>query len=1160
MKKRWNFFHRDGSIMKKKKKSMVGTRLLLLFLSMLVISPVFGQQKKFSHKWQDAPLSEVLRTLEKSDVYKFIFNHEDVRNYKITAEAKDNTVFQILDTILKDKPLTYKVDGIFIMIRSKQDADGKKQYRVEGRVVDAKGEPLPGVTVKVEGTILGAASDEDGKFILSVPQDKGELVFSFVGFKTQKKAYESGKVIQVAMVEDVSDIDEVQVIAYGERKKREVVSAISSVNAEQMKELPTDNVLNMLQARMAGVEVTSQSGSPGSGGAQIVIRGQSSFGNKGSESAPLYVVDGVPMHAFVSTETGANALADLDPSMIESVEVLKDAAAAAIYGSRAGNGVILITTKKGRVGQTMFSANVSYTATYMPIFPTQIGGRLERWHQILMYRNQQEAKNFIYPTSYEEAMPSGTNKYDYFWNKGAASGGPYPILQDSLNAFYNNQSNWFKRMFRTGKIVNANLQASGGTEKFRYMMGIGYYTESGIMIGSDFGRLNMLMNLSATPTKRITIDGRVYLAYTDKSRNTRGAHSLAPMSAFEGMTANPMSASTLLPIDGQVADDALKKLNLTVSKNDAYRLMTNMRLNVELLKGLTATTTFGIDFSQTNTNTFEPSELSSRNENKSTGSVARNINISNENLLRFARSFNEQHNLEILAGMSYTADEAHMIKGYATRGASDYVHYVPEGSSGVYDYTGSGYYSALQYYLSDFSERAMLSYLGRVAYNYRQKYLMEFTFRRDGSSTFGEDVRWANFPSIAVGWTFSDEYFMKWANWLDLGKIRASWGKSGQIFKDPYLAHGVITQLTNTFLGNYAMASSGIINRKLTWEKTDQYDIGLDLDMFNYRLKLKMDYYYKHTKALLAEVELPGNFLGSTRQDQNAMETSNEGLELEAQMDIFRSDKLFWRMRFNISRNWNRFKKSYSGMDVNNVVIGKPLNGLYVFKDEGLYQTDAEVPLVYSVTGAVQPLYDQMSTPYRAGTRKIVDLDGNGTIGSEDRYYVGSTLAEAYGGWANEIEWKNFDLRVLFSYSLGRQMVNAYQINSLHPATTSRPILMDIRDVQYWEKEGDENVLPRRNVYGRFTDTQYTGLVRSNVERVNYMRLKQLTFGYNLPKELAKKVYLSGVRVFVTGENLFLWTNYSGMDPEVVKLQTGIDEFDSYPLARKWTLGLTVNF
>lgn len=1160
MKKKWNFFHWDRNKMKEKKGNVMGMRFILLLLGMLVLAPVFGQQKKFSHKWEDAPLAEVLRTLEKSDVYKFIFNHEDVKNYKITAEAKDNTVFQILDTILKDIPLMYKVDGIFIMIRSKASKENSKQFKVEGRIVDAKNEPLPGVTVRLEGTLIGAASDDDGKFSLVVPQEKGKLVFSFVGFKTQPKDYEAGKPLTVKMLEEVSDIDEVQVIAYGERKKREVVSAISSVKAEEMKELPTDNVLNMLQARMAGVEVTSQSGSPGGGGTVVTIRGQSSFGSKGSDGAPLYVVDGVPMHAFVSTETGANALADLDPTMIESVEVLKDAAAAAIYGSRAGNGVILITTKKGRAGQASFAANVSYTATYMPEFPTQTGGRLERWHQIMMYRSQQEAANYVYPTSYEEAMQGG--KYDFFWNKGAVSGGPYPVLQDSLNPFYNNQSNWFKRMFRTGKVVNANLQASGGTEKFRYMMGIGYYTESGIMVGSDFGRLNMLMNLSANPTKRISIDGRVYLAYTDKSRNTRGAHSLAPMQAYEAMTANPMATSTLFPLTGQVADDALKKLNLTVAKNDAYRIMANMRLNVELIKGLTATTTFGIDLSQTNTNTFEPTELSTRSENKSTGTVTRNINLSNENLLKYARSFNEQHNLEVLLGMTYTGDEMHLIKGYAVRGASDYIHYVPDGSSGVYDYSGRGYWEALQYYQSNFSERAMLSYLGRVAYNFKQKYLMEFTFRRDGSSTFGEDVRWANFPSIAAGWTFSDEFFMKWANWLDLGKIRASWGRSGQIFKDPYLAHGLMKQVTNTFLGNLGMASAGIINRKLTWEKSDQYDIGLDLDLFNYRVKLKMDYYYKHTKALLAEVDLPGDFLGSSRQDQNAMETSNEGLELEAQADIVRNDKIFWRMRFNISRNWNRFKKSYSGMDVGNTVIGKPLNGLYVFKDEGLYQTDSEVPYTYDVNGAVRPLYDLMgtATPYRAGMRKIVDLDGSGTIDTKDMYYVGPTFATAYGGWANEVEWKNFDLRILFSYSLGRRMVNNYEINSLHPDTKSKPVFMDLRDLSYWEEEGDKNVLPRLNVYGRMVNTQYTGVVRSNVERVNYMRLKQLTLGYNLPKEIAKKLYLSGVRVFLTGENLFMWTNYSGLDPEVVSLSNGVDDFDKYPLARKWTFGLTVNF
>lgn len=325
-------------------------------------------------------------------------------------------------------------------------------------------------------------------------------------------------------------------------------------------------------------------------------------------------------------------------------------------------------------------------------------------------------------------------------------------------------------------------------------------------------------------------------------------------------------------------------------------------------------------------------------------------------------------------------------------GGSDKVYYVSSGSFDIFNYGTEDFpsYQALQYYYSNFNEKVMLSYLGRVAYNYKQRYLMEFTFRRDGSSVFGEDVRWANFPAIAVGWAFSDGSFMDRVSWLNLGKIRASWGRSGQIFDDAYLAHGLMGE-TSTFLGNMGM-SGGIINRDLTWERSDQYDVGLDLSLFNYRLKLKMDYYYKYTKSLLYEVEIPGDFHGSGKQVQNAMEVSNQGIEVEALMDIFRESAVSWRMKVTFSRNWNRFEKSYTGMDIDRLVIGKPLNGVYVLDDRGFFQKDNEVPVYYDSQGVENVLFNYPDQPYGAGMRRILDIDGNGRIDSDDEYYAGATF------------------------------------------------------------------------------------------------------------------------------------------------------------------------
>lgn len=1147
-------------------------RLCILFVCVLqfsVLARGMAQDQVVTLEMQNVSYFELFNEIHQQTGLRFIYNTNQLEGMPaITVHADKQSVKDVLENIFLNTPFTFSFEQNVVMVKMKPtNEDEKKALSVKGFVYDEKKQPMPGVTVQVVGTAVGTATNAKGWFAITLPILKGKLKFSFVGYKDQEVEFsEKTDTLKIYLKEEISDLEEVQVIAYGERRKRDVISSISSVKAEEMKELPTANFINMLQGRMAGVEITSQSGSPGGGGAYIAIRGYNSLMVEGaSDGQPLFVVDGVPMYSFVSPVTGTNVLADLDPSLIASVEVLKDAAAAAIYGSRAGNGVILITTKQGREGQTAFSANVSYSASYMPAFPTQIGGRLERWYNIKSLRNMRVAMydwmtgETKYPNSYEDVYGQFSGTYDYFWN-GGNDYAPIPILQDSLNSFYNNQTNWFKQMFRTGQIINANIQASGGNSKIRYMFGAGYYKESGIMVGSDFARANILMNMVAEPTSRISIYGRIYLAYGDKSRNVR-SHALAPAQKFESMTSDPKTTSTLLPAGGAVEDEILKQLNGTVSKNDSYRVMSNARLGIDIIKDLNFSTSLGIDFSQANGNVFEPSYLSSRNENKSAGSVVRDISLSNENLLTYKKNFNDKHNIEILLGLTYNHQQTHELKGYALRGSSDKVYYVSKGSSGVYNYGSESYpsYQALQYYYSNFNEKAMLSYLGRLAYNYKSRYLMEFTFRRDGSSVFGEDVRWANFPAIAIGWIFSDENFMNKFSWLNLGKIRLSWGKSGQIFDDAYLAHGLMTSGAS-FLGNASMTSNGIINRNLTWEKSDQYDVGLDLDLFNYRLKLKMDYYYKYTKSLLYNVEIPGDFHGAGQQVQNAMEISNSGIEIEALVDIFRESEVSWRLKANFSRNWNKFKKSYNGMDVDRHVIGKPLNGVYVLLDDGFYQTDEEVPVYYNSAGVKNLLFSSLDQPYTAGMRKIIDIDGNGMIDADDEYYAGSTYPVASGGIVNELSWKNFDINILCTYSLGRRMVNNYALPSLNPNTSSNPIFYDFRDKIFWEQEGDQADLPRMNQYLGTFDGQFSGLIRSNLEKVNYLKMKQFTIGYNFSKSLAQKIHLSGIRLFITGENLFTWTNYSGMDPEVVSLENGTDSFDNYPLARKWSIGLTVNF
>ncbi|MGL5681582.1 MAG: SusC/RagA family TonB-linked outer membrane protein [Marinifilaceae bacterium] len=1147
----------------------------LLCFVLCIISLAVGAERKqhltVTLKMNNVSLVEVLDKLEELSGMSFLYNAQVINNVdKIDIRAINEHLTDVLNTLLPPRGLSYVKNKEQIVIRQEEkiEEDTPKHYVVKGLVTDKKAVTLPGATVRIDGSAIGTVTNDKGEFSMVVTKPKGYLIVSFVGYKEQKIPYELDKPFVAKMEEEVSNLDEVTVIAYGHRKKRELISSISSVKADDIKEMPVPSLETLLQGRMAGLGVQQQSGAPGGGGTTVAIRGynsllddESGYKNDGS---PLYVIDGIPVHSFTSPITGTNTIAEIDPSTIESVEVLKDAASAAIYGSRAANGVILITTKKGRAGEGKFSANVSYTGAVLPETPLQVGGRAERAYLLSIMKAARSAYydkttgEWRYPTSMEEAADNDAI-YDKFWNNGMGLGtSGNEELHDSLNPFYNNSTNWFKYIFRPGKIINANLQTSGGNEKITYLIGGGIYKEIGIMPGSDFIRGNLITNFSVRPKERLSIDSRIYLAYTDRSRGVGGTGG----GKFESLTITPEYASTVTSAGGAVEQKLLQKLNGQVESNTSYRLRGNLVLGYELFDGFNISVSGGLDYNQVNQNFFMPSYLEpTYKESKSSGEVGRDVMLTNENILNYNFTLNRNHNFDLLAGLSMDLSKQWSIGGYGLGGPSDYIHYVGNNFPDMIYSPIADEYRVMQKYQSDFTETAMVSYFGRIAYNYDKRYLMEATFRRDGSSVFGADVRWATFPSVAAGWAFSEERFMRRMWWMDYAKLRASWGRTGSQFGIPYLAQGLM-QPGGIFDGVQGMTPSGVVNRKLKWEEADQYDFGLDLDFFEYRLGLTIDYYYKYTRSLIDRVPLPGDVNGEANiQWRNAMAVSNEGLEIEAKYDILRGKAVDWRMRFNMSFNRNKFCKSYSGVDTPGKVIGKAVNGIYLFMDEGIIQSEKDVPHIYDEEGKKQNLSPGGDEQYfyTMGMRKIADLDGDGQITEDDMYYAGSSLPKVHGGLSSEIKWKNFDMTFLFIYTLGRKMVNAFSTRSLISESYLKPVFEDVTKDIFWEKPGDDAQYPALGIYP-VGAMQLNGLYSSNLEKVNFLKLKQLTVGYNLHLAVCKKLRLDGVRFFVTGENLLSFTNYSGVDPELVSIYSGIDDANAYPLARKWTAGLTINF
>ncbi len=908
----------------------------------------------------------------------------------------------------------------------------------------------------------------------------------------------------VVLKENVKSLDGVTVIAYGRRNTQELVGAVSSIKADQLKDAPAPSLQSLLQGQMSGLSVTNQSGSPGGGGTRINIRGISSLNDQGiNDGTPLFVVDGVPLSKVSAESTGGiNALAGLDPSTIESVEVLKDAASASLYGSRSGNGVVLITTKKGKSGKAEFGLNFSQSVSFLPSTPLQMRGHGERRvHNILAQHqrighNDYTTNRYILPRRYGESYgwePTLDGAYDYFWGNGnvlTKDNQPPASAQDSLNTFYNNDTNWWKYIFQVGRVTSGDFYASGGNDNVRYLVSTGLYDERGIQINSGFKRLSFLSNLDLRLTPKVNAFTRLNLAY-NKQQAISGTN-------IQGLDVDPKETPTVYPGRGSIAEQlTLQKIRDVRARNGMFNARLSVGIDYSPIAGLKFATSASGDAYFSNNHVFRPSYLNSNNLSSVEASRSMVAMIQWENILSYRFNLRDRHNFDLMAGMTTTYDLMENIKGKAAGGPTNKIYEIGDGWPQGRNVEGRDEY--LQRVTTDRQEQIMLSYLGRVAYNFDKRYMLEASLRYDGSSVFGRDVRWAAFPSLGAAWAFSKEQFMKDFWFLSFGKIRASWGKSGQKFQEAYLAHGLMEE-SNSFLGQPGLQPSAMANSHLTWEKSDQYDLGLDLDLFNYRFKVKVDYYYKHSYDLLMQVPTPGNFFISKTTWTNASAISNEGLELDLSADLMRRKDFSWNLRFNIARNWNRFLASYDGKDLGDKVLGRPIYGIYTYKDEGLVQDESAIPYYYDQTGLRVPLsFGSLAYPLRVGGRKIKDQNGDGYINSEDIYYAGSALPKAYGGITNTFTYKRLALNVLLTYTIDQRMMNMVKNGAFLFNKKFGVVMNDFSRATFWQNPGDKTEYPSLE----FADDGYTGQfdgdIDTNIERVSYLRLKQLSLSYSLP-------------------------------------------------------------
>ncbi len=1103
----------------------------------------------------------------------------------LSINVTNVSVEEALKTVLKDSGYTFEIVNSAITIvkdntpKPAARNEESKSHVINGRVMNDSNEPLVGAMVVVRGTNEGAITDDKGAFALVINKTS-ELEVSFMGYlpKTEKVTNTMDNVV-ITLEVDAAEIDDVMVVAYGTTTKRSTTGSISQVTSKDIEGVPSASIATLLQGKVAGLDITQMSGAPGGGGTSTVIRGYNSLDVEQGRrfSNPLWIVDGVPMNSFTSPVTGTNMLSDLNPDMIESIQVLKDASAAALYGSRAANGVIIVTTKKGKKNQkARFQANFSQSWNVLPELPALTTGVAESRYRMEALWNAPQA--FLDPTTnewrYYEDTDDYLNNYDRngklnafqtaeYMDQAELANGGY-AYQDSTNNFYNNSTNFFPIYMQMGKTTNANIQAYGGNEKSTYGIGLGYYDETGIVRGSDFSRLNINTSLTVEPVERILLDIKTNISYSSRHRGNTAAASGA---AVETVPGDAFKLSTILPGEGtQVWNDMLEAMSGIQERNENLRFVGSATLRIKLSKHLSVASMISSDVSLARQNRFTPSTLSWDGYSASEGQTGLNIMMLNENFINYKRTI-AGHGIDLMLGASYQYDRAEYNFGSAMNGPSDKIEYAPEGMP---DYIERDYdILTFKDYISDMTEKTLVSFFGRFEYNYKEKYYLSIAVRRDGSSVFGANNKWALFPSVAGNWIFSDENFMKGAShWLSLGKIRASWGKSGMTFDQPYLALGLLQVGSYSYLGNPTLEpvwKDGYYNPNLRWEETAQTDIGIDLEMFDRKLQITADYYNRVTTDLLYPITLPGNgsYTGYQQQWSNSASIANNGFELMVKYDFLNHQDFFGRVSFTGARNWNRFLDSYNGRDLGRLsyIIGEPLNGVYAYEQNGFYGSLDEIPYVMSENGSHYISNDNVGrNQATVGNMNIDDINGDRKVDADDMIYIGSALPEFAGGAVLELRYKNFDFSMNWMYQLGRHMINYNRINTaatdITPQGAIAPILMDVNDITHYATHGDRAMFGIHSASGGYSYERTSAFV----EKVNYVKLKSLVLGYTLNMSTLRKFGLSSAKIFISGENLLSFHNYSGLDPETVNIASGVDNGTNYPLARKLTIGLTVNF
>ena len=1080
-----------------KKHTNIVLRFYLLCCLVFVIS--LTAQAQITFRVSNKSIKQAIGLIESKADYSFFYSDElDDLNNKISLSVNNEEIHSVLQKLFRNTRITYRIeDGKQVVLSKKKDnqpSSKSKEKEVRGIITDKTGEPLIGVSVTVKGTGKGTVTDMNGKWALSVSEGS-VLNFSYIGYSAETVKVGKSNSYNISLSEDNQLLDEVVVIGYGSMKRKDITTAVSVVSTADIDERPIIDAAQALQGKAAGIQVVQPSGAPGEG-MSIRVRGATSVQ---ASNEPLYIVDGMPN----------DNISSLSPADIESMQVLKDASSAAIYGARAANGVVLITTKRGKVGnpQVKFSAYVGLS---------QLGKKIDAL-------NTEEYKDLM----------KELKKYSNV----------APTIPDSEKRYVD----WTDMFFKTGLNQNYQLSVSNGTDKLRYFVSGGYTNEQGIIEKASFRRYNFRANIDNQHTKWLKM--ALNFAYT----NTKGQEvnqsrsSMRAGSILSVINTPPFMQQWDNENPGQYDENAygsriLNPLAANSADNitSADYLKGSLGFTFDILKGLQFKSTFGIDLSNNHWDYFlDPKSTSDGRGTKGRveESYSRNIEWLFENILTYDFSL-KKHNFSLMGGATqqHAQYNGAWLAGFDLADSYPNIHSISAANQIDKDACGS---SA--------SAWSLASFLGRIAYNYDSKYLLTMNFRADGSSRFAPGHRWGYFPSASAGWRVSSEKFMEpLKNVIDDMKLRIGWGMNGNqsgIGNYSYLASmsaSKVAPTTENLYPGLAITPYSAANTELTWEKTMQWNAGLDLTMFDSRVTLSVDAYYKKTKDLLLTVSLPDNVNlpgGITRNDG---EMVNKGMEFSVSSQNLKG-AFQWNTDFNISFNRNKLTK-----------LG--LNKIYYYAE--MYET-RESAVILKEGIPLGTFYGYVSEGVDPETGNIIysDLNKNGSLDPGDRTEIGCAQPDFIYGMTNTFSYAGLNLSVFLQGSQGNDIFNASRIDTEG--------MFDFRNqskavLDRWKRPGMITDIPRvGNIENSHNSTRF-------VEDGSYLRLKTVTLSYDFNKKWLKKMHLSKLQAYVTGQNLLTLTKYSGYDPEVNAygadaVAQGVD-YGTYPQSKALIFGLNVEF